>query len=86
MTKPKTRVQLDLTTDEAAALDRLRNQCSLRSRADAVRTALAVLEWVEHEASSGRRIVAVNSESLSYLTVGGITKPKNGSRRRGKIA
>lgn len=79
MPSAKTRIQLDLTKNEAAALDRMRQQCNLRSRADAVRTALAVLEWVEHESSSGRRIVAVDGESLSHLAISGITYPRTKS-------
>ena len=73
MSRSKTRVQLDLYPHEAEALDALRDHCGLRSRADAVRTALAIIEWVHREAQMGRRILAVGSDELSQLVVPGLT-------------
>lgn len=69
----KTRVQLDLEQEEAEALDAFRRRCGLRSRADAVRTALAIIAWVERESSLGRQVVAVGSEQVSHLVVPGVT-------------
>ena len=67
------RIQLDLRRREAEALDDLREHCASRSRADAVRTALAVVQWVREETSRGRRILAVGSDDVSYLAVPGLT-------------
>lgn len=69
----KIRVQLDLTTHQANALDRLRDQCDLRSRAEAVKTALAVLAWVRSESDQGRRVVALDGKNVSWLVMPGIT-------------
>jgi hypothetical protein len=69
----RVRVQLDLPPAEASALDRIRDACDLRSRADAVRTALAVVEWVQGEVARGRRVVAVGPDHVSILTVPGLT-------------
>jgi hypothetical protein len=69
----KVRVQLDLRRSEAQALDELREHCAGGSRADAVRTALAVMEWVREETSRGRRILAVGSDDVSALVVPGFT-------------
>lgn len=69
----KVRVQLDLSPAEARGLDRLKRMLGLRSRADAVRTALAVLEWAEGEAQSGRRVVGIGAQEVSYLTIPGMT-------------
>jgi hypothetical protein len=73
--KSKKRVQLDLSMAETKALDGLRDACYLRSRADAVRTALAVLEWVRMEVEQGRRVVAVGDGQVSWLAVPGLVKP-----------
>ena len=69
----KVRVQLDLSEAEAAALDTLRDECGLRSRADAVKAALAVLGWVETQASAGRKVVALHGSNVSWLVVPGVT-------------
>lgn len=73
MKTAKVRVQLDLSTDEVRALDTLRSDCGLRSRADAVRTALAVLEWIQREARRGNSVVAVGDKDISHLVVPGLT-------------
>lgn len=69
----KVRIQLDLAVAEAEALDRLKDRYGLASRKDAVRTALAILEWVQHETAAGRRVMAVGADRLSYLAVPGVT-------------
>jgi len=69
----RVRVQLDLQPQEVQALDALRQRCGLRSRADAVRAALAVVEWVEREARDGRRVVAVGKDDVAHLVVPGLT-------------
>ena len=69
----KYRVQLDLTAEEVAALDRLRNDCGLRSRAEAVRTALAILEWIQGAARKGHKVVAVGGDDIAHLIVPGLT-------------
>jgi hypothetical protein len=68
----RVRVQLDLHPNEAEGLDAMKDNLGLRSRADAVRTALAILEWVDRESASGRRIVSVGSEYVTLLDVPGI--------------
>lgn len=73
MVSDKVRVQLDLPRGEATALDRIRDACDLRSRADVVRTALAIVEWVQLESARGRRIVSVGEDNISCLTVPGLT-------------
>ena len=71
--KAKIRVQLDLSVSEVEALDSLRAVCSLRSRAEAVRTALAVLEWVQTEAQSGQKILSVGNDGILQFVVPGLT-------------
>jgi hypothetical protein len=66
-------VQWDLTPTEAAALDDLRANCGLRSRADAVRTALTVLQRVRGESMLDRNVVSLGHEGVSDLVVPGIT-------------
>lgn len=73
----KVRVQLDLFADEVDALDAIRDNCGLRSRADSIRTALAVLEWVTKESQKGKQIFAVGSDDISHLVVPGLTKFSN---------
>ena len=51
----------------------MRERCGLRSRSDAVRTALAVLAWIDDERSQGRRVVAIGDEEVSHLVVPGLT-------------
>lgn len=74
----KVRVQLDLTPHAASALDALKDRCNLRSRADAVRTALAVVEWIDAEAAKGRQVVAVGPDAVSYLAIPGLTMTASG--------
>ena len=70
----RVRVQLDLDPLEVEALDGLRDHCALRSRADAVRYALGIMEWVAHEQARGNQILAVGKESVSPLTIPGLTQ------------
>jgi hypothetical protein len=69
----KIRIQLDLPPREVLALDALKARCNLASRAAAVRTALAVMEWIEQEVSEGRRVLAVGSDCVNYIVVPGLT-------------
>jgi hypothetical protein len=69
----RVRVQLDLAPLEVAALDGLRDSCNLRSRADAVRYALGIMEWVAREASNGSQVVSISKQSVLPLVVPGIT-------------
>lgn len=69
----KVRVQLDLSQAEAAALDTLRVDCGLRSRAEAVKVALGVLEWVRIEASRDRKVFGVGQGFVSTLVIPGVT-------------
>lgn len=71
----KVRIQLDLPAHEAQALDELRDSLAVRSRAEVVRTALAVMEWMNAETARGRRVLAVGDDSVSYLVVAGLNKP-----------
>lgn len=73
MADDKVRVQLDLSENEVQALDALRDRCGLRSRADAVRTALAIVEWVEQGARSNKKILAVGGEDITQLVIPGLT-------------
>ncbi len=72
---PKVRVQLDLPVHEAKALDAIRDRFDLKSRADAVRTALAVVNWVQGQTAEGRRILAVGQSDVSYLALPGLEGP-----------
>lgn len=72
MPDAKVRIQLDLPRREAQALDGLRDRLAVRSRADVVRTALAVMEWMESETARGRRVVAVGDDTVSYLALPGV--------------
>lgn len=53
----KTRVQLDFTYDALTQLDQLRDDTNASSRADVVRFALRVLQWVLSELSRGGKIM-----------------------------
>jgi len=79
-TKSRVRVQLDLAADEARGLDELRERYSLRSRADAVRLALGILEWLAEQSESGRRIIAVGRRDVVHLAVPGVTNRRLGGR------
>ncbi len=68
------RVQLDLDPKEVEALDGLRDRCSLRSRADAVRYALGIMEWVAKEQSRGSQVLSISKETVSPLVVPGLTE------------
>ncbi len=69
----RVRVQLDLRPDEARALDDLRDRTGLRSRADAVRFSLGVIEWMADQAANERRILAVGERDVVYLAIPGVT-------------
>ena len=73
VTDKKTRIQIDLKAEEAIELDRMRDQFGLKSRADTVRTALAIAEWIESESKLGRKVLSVDQEYVSHLVVPGIT-------------
>jgi hypothetical protein len=73
ISKPKVRVQLDLPPHEAVALDAIRDRFDLKSRADAVRTALAVVDWMQGQVAQGRTVLAIGNEDVSYLTLRGLT-------------
>jgi hypothetical protein len=73
LAKDKIRIQLDLNPHEVQALDRLRDSCSLHSRADAVRTSLAIFEWIQREVRDGRRILAVGEDDVVPLALPGVT-------------
>ena len=70
----KQRVQLDLAPEQVVSLDALRERFALRSRADAVRAALAIVEWVDAETTQGRRVVAVGPESVSWFAMPGLQR------------
>jgi hypothetical protein len=69
----KIRVQLDFRPDEVGSLDALRDRCALRSRADAVRLALGLMEWVAQQTDQGNQIVSIGAQPLAPLTVPGLT-------------
>lgn len=73
MASDKVRVQLDLYQYEVQALDALRDSCGLRSRAEAVRTSLAIIEWVQQQVQQGRKIMAVGDDDVAQLVVPGLT-------------
>ena len=68
------RVQLDLSPEEVARLDSLRDACGLRSRSDAVRSALAVIDWMTSETRGGRKVVAMGDGLVSELVMPGVTR------------
>jgi Arc/MetJ-type ribon-helix-helix transcriptional regulator len=53
----KMRVQLDFTPDALSQLDQLRDESQVSSRADVVRYALRVLQWVLSELRNGSKIL-----------------------------
>lgn len=65
--RDKVRVQVDLTTAQAALLALLEKRLSVRSRADLLQQAYGTFFWIVDEMLSGRRIVSVESEMLSRL-------------------
>ncbi len=78
-------MQLDLRPDEARALDELRDRTGLRSRADAVRFSLGVIEWIADQVASDRRILAVGDREVVYLAIPGVTsRAGNESELRGE--
>jgi len=68
----KVRIQLDLPSAEAKALDAMKDKCGLRSRADTVRTALALFEWARRETEAGRQVVAVGPNHVSKVVLAGL--------------
>lgn len=68
------RVQLDLDPKEVEALDGLRDLCALRSRADAVRYALGIMEWVAREQARGSQVLSISKDSASPLVIPGLTE------------
>lgn len=78
MARQKIRVQLDLSPGEVRALDRLRDSCGLSSRADAVRAALAIIEWTYEESQKGRKIMSIGDDSVVPLFIPGITTSTSG--------
>ncbi len=79
--RTRVRVQLDLAVEEVEALDDLKARCGLRSRADAVRLSLAMLEWMREQTTVGRRVVAVGERDVVYLAVPGM-RPERGGQQR----
>ena len=77
MGKEKTRVQLDLYKQEVQVLDRLRDNLELNSRADAVRVALGILEWMESEIQEGRKIFSIGDEEIVPLIIPNLTNRSN---------
>ena len=69
----KIRVQLDMQHDEVRSLDFLKTRCALTSRADAVRLALGLVEWVALQADEGNRIYAIGARQPLALDVPGLT-------------
>jgi hypothetical protein len=78
MNEKRVRVQLDLASEEVGALDDLKARCGLRSRADAVRLSLAVLEWVSDQTTVGRQVVAVGERDVVHLAVPGLRRRSSG--------
>lgn len=69
----KIRVQLDLCEAELKSLDFLRDRCALKSRADTVRLALGLVEWVAQQTDEGNQIISVGKLPLAPLSVPGLT-------------
>jgi uncharacterized protein (DUF433 family) len=63
----KVRVQVDLTTAQAALLTLLEKRLSVRSRADLLQQAYGTFLWIVDEMLSGRHIISVESEMLNRL-------------------
>lgn len=77
MNEKRVRVQLDLASEEVQALDDLKARCGLRSRADAVRLSLAMLEWMAEQTTIGRQVVAVGERDVVHLAVPGLRRQSN---------
>jgi uncharacterized protein (DUF433 family) len=65
--RDKVRVQVDLTTAQAALLTLLEKRLSVRSRADLLQQAYGTFLWIVDEMLSGRRIVSVESDMLNRM-------------------
>jgi len=63
----KVRVQVDLTTAEAALLGLLQRRLAVRSRADLLQQAYGTFLWIVDEMLSGQHIVSVQPEALDRL-------------------
>jgi len=63
----KVRVQVDLTSEEAALLELLRGRLAVRSRADLLQQAYGAFFWLVDEMLSGRRVVSIEPEVLTHV-------------------
>lgn len=62
----KTRVQLDLSPQMMARLNRLMEVCGIETRKDLFNNALALLEWAVSEVEKGNSIASINKESKHF--------------------
>ena len=79
----KVRVQLDFTDDALNQLDQLREETQASSRADVVRYALRVLQWVLSELRNGSRIMVErdgNTQQIVFPFLPSPTKAKDTER------
>ena len=67
MPKGEVRVQVDLTTAEAALMELLKERLSVRSRADLLQQAYGSFLWIVDEMLDGRRIISVEPSRLGLL-------------------
>ena len=67
MARSKVRVQVDLTTAEAALMELLRERLSVRSRADLLQQAYGSFLWIVDEMLDGKRIISVEPSRLGLL-------------------
>ena len=67
MPENRTRVQLDFTAEALTQLDGLKDETSASSRADVVRFALRVLQWVLGELKSGGKILVEKDGQIQQV-------------------
>jgi uncharacterized protein (DUF433 family) len=67
MPRSRVRIQVDLTTAEAALIELLKERLSVRSRADLLQQAYGSFLWIVDEMLAGRRVISVEPSRLGKL-------------------
>lgn len=66
----RTRVQLQLSTEQAGLVDMLETQLGARSRSDLLQDAIGLLAWYAQETLRGRKVVSVAPDDVGQLQHG----------------
>jgi hypothetical protein len=61
--KPSLRFQADLSAKDAAILDSLKSELDIRSNAELLAHALAILSWLVRERRSGHAVASLDKEN-----------------------